>query len=244
MKSFSVKNFERFQHYKDRSPPWIKLYNELLDDYAFGCLQDASKLHLILIWLLASRSDNSLPYDAAWIGKRINATSKVDLDSLAQAGFLLINQGLEHVASIQLAPCKQSACPEREGETETETEEKPKKVSLSRAIDPNWFLSEDDLEYAFSRGWLAAHVHSEAERFRNHFIASGAKKKDWAATWRNWVTSPYQQTTKVGGHETDRERGRRATKDALRELGDYIASPDGDIRETTLRLVPPARVGE
>jgi DNA-binding NarL/FixJ family response regulator len=33
---YSVKNFERFQHYKDRSPPWIKLYNELLDDYEFG----------------------------------------------------------------------------------------------------------------------------------------------------------------------------------------------------------------
>src|SRR5690606_19747530 len=32
----TVKNFERFQHYKDRNPPWIKLYNDLLDDYEFG----------------------------------------------------------------------------------------------------------------------------------------------------------------------------------------------------------------
>ncbi len=66
MKTFSVKNFERFQHYKDRSPPWIKLYNELLDDYSFACLDDAAKFHLIAIWLLASRTDNRIPYDATW----------------------------------------------------------------------------------------------------------------------------------------------------------------------------------
>lgn len=38
-----VKNFDRFQHYKDRTPPWIKLYNDLLDDYDFSCLPDAEK---------------------------------------------------------------------------------------------------------------------------------------------------------------------------------------------------------
>ena len=36
-----------FQHYKDRSAPWIKLYNELLDDYRFAVLPDASKWHLV-----------------------------------------------------------------------------------------------------------------------------------------------------------------------------------------------------
>ncbi len=66
MPTFSVKNFERFQHYKDRSPPWIKLYNELLDDYGFGRLPDASKMHLVAIWLLASRNDNKIPHDAEW----------------------------------------------------------------------------------------------------------------------------------------------------------------------------------
>jgi hypothetical protein len=108
MMTFSVKNYERFQHYKDRNPPWIKLYNELLDDYEFGCLQDASKLHLILIWLLASRSENKLPYDSDWISRRINASEPVDLDGLVQRGFLLLDQPLhnaEQLASTPLASC-------------------------------------------------------------------------------------------------------------------------------------------
>jgi hypothetical protein len=105
---FRVKNFERFQHYKDRNPPWIKLYNELLDDYDFGCLQDASKMHLIAIWLLASRSENKLPYDPEWVARRINATDPVDLDLLVRCGFLLLDQPLpnaEQVASTPLAKC-------------------------------------------------------------------------------------------------------------------------------------------
>jgi len=114
-----VKNFERFQHYRDRNPPWIKLYNELLDDYAFACLQDASKAHLVQIWLLASRYDNRIPHDAEWIARKINATTPVDLASLVSAGFIEI-YGMEQVASTPLAPCSVSATPE--GETEVEKE--------------------------------------------------------------------------------------------------------------------------
>lgn len=123
MARFKVKNFEQFQHYKDRAPPWIKLYNDLLDNYEFACLQDASKLHLIMIWLLASRSNNDLPYDPEWVRKRINATNKVDLDALAKAGFILVDQQLqiaEQDASKPLADRKQSACLETEGERETD----------------------------------------------------------------------------------------------------------------------------
>lgn len=117
MRTFSVKNYERFQHYKDRAPPWIKLYNELLDDYDFGLLPDASKMHLIAIWLLASRSENKIPYDPTWVARRINANSEVDLALLAASGFIVLDQelqGVEQDASTMLAKCLSR----EEGETE------------------------------------------------------------------------------------------------------------------------------
>ncbi len=127
--TFHVKNFEQFQHYKDRTPPWIKLYNSLLDDYAFACLQDASKLHLIAIWLLASRSENKLPYDPKWIAKRINATDKVDLDGLLDSGFIVLNQELQSLAQDASAALAKRLPREREeGETETETEKNSRAV--------------------------------------------------------------------------------------------------------------------
>jgi hypothetical protein len=116
---FSVKNFEKFQHYKDRAPPWIKLYNELLDDYEFGLLPDASKMHLIAIWLLASRSENKIPYDPEWVSRRVNATETVNLALLVDRGFILLDQPLHTSGQDASKPLAKCLSRERgEGETE------------------------------------------------------------------------------------------------------------------------------
>jgi hypothetical protein len=122
MNTLSVKNFERFQHYKDRTPPWIKLYNELLDDYEFGMLPDASKWHLIAIWLLASRSNNKIPHDPEWISRRINAVQKVDLAPLIDGGFLVVNQPLQEAVRDASTPLAKRSL-EKEGETDNDADQ-------------------------------------------------------------------------------------------------------------------------
>lgn len=82
-----VRNWDRFQHYKDRNPPWIKLHTCLLEDDDFEVLHSAAKAHLMLIWLLASRRDNVLPISPEWIAKKISEP-EVDLAELVEAGFL------------------------------------------------------------------------------------------------------------------------------------------------------------
>ena len=98
MEYLTIKNFEKFQHYKERNPPWIKIHRELFLDYEFGCLQDASKLHLMLIWLLASQLDNKIPNSPEFIKEQIHVKEEVDLNLLISKGFL-----------IPLASCKQDA---------------------------------------------------------------------------------------------------------------------------------------
>ncbi len=110
---FSVKDFEKFQHYKDRNPPWIKFYNTTLDDYDLGKLPDAAKAHLFAIWLLASRNNNQIPYDPTWVANKINATSPVDLELLSKTGFIILEQACSKTLSLGL----QDAClEERRGE--------------------------------------------------------------------------------------------------------------------------------
>lgn len=117
----SLKNFAKHQHYKDRRPPWIKLHAAILEDYEFSCLQDASKAHLLLIGLLASKLNNRIPNDAAWIARQIGASTTVDIQVLVASGFLIVMQD----ASAVISPRKQSALveteTEREAKTETET---------------------------------------------------------------------------------------------------------------------------
>lgn len=105
-----VKDWAQYQHYKNRNPPWIKLYYHTLDDYEFARLSDVAKGHLLLIWLLASRHGGRIHNDPVWVGRRIGATDPINLQVLIDQGFLLTEQD----ASNMLAECKQSAMPERE----------------------------------------------------------------------------------------------------------------------------------
>jgi len=132
MKVLSIKNFALYQHYKDRRPPWVKLHASVLDDYAFSCLQDASKAHLMLLWLLASQCDNKIPYDLAWITRQLGASSPVDIEELVATGFIEVSDD----ASRLIAPRKQSALAETEGETETEGEREAEKKKTTSARKP------------------------------------------------------------------------------------------------------------
>lgn len=98
---YRVKNFEKYQSC-GTNPTWLKLYTALLNDHAFNRLPDASKFHLIGIWILASQTGNQIPNDADYIGQRIGATEPVDLDVLKAAGFLLPAQ--KHEAPKVPAP--------------------------------------------------------------------------------------------------------------------------------------------
>ena len=53
-----VKGWQKFQHYKDRRPPWIKLSRELLDNRKWFKLSDASRSLAIMLWLIASEHDD------------------------------------------------------------------------------------------------------------------------------------------------------------------------------------------
>ena len=92
MKSLKVKNWETFQHYKHRNPPWIKLHRAILDDYAFCSLPDAAKAHLMLLWLYASQNNGLVPPDVPFLERKLSC-SNLDLDSLVDAGFLIRQQG-------------------------------------------------------------------------------------------------------------------------------------------------------
>lgn len=110
-----VRNLSKYQHYKDRNPPWVKLHQELLEDYDFASMRDCTKYHAVAIILLASRTDNHIPADSRWIAGKISATDDVDLPSLQTAEFL-VPCACKQCASRTLAICTS------EGEAETESE--------------------------------------------------------------------------------------------------------------------------
>lgn len=63
----TIRNWKRFQHYKYRSPPWVRLYRSLLEQDWYRALSDNAARWLIELWLLASRDHGKVPYDTLMI---------------------------------------------------------------------------------------------------------------------------------------------------------------------------------
>lgn len=59
---FSIKHWERFQHYKDRDPPWVKLYRDLLTSESWVLGTDLSRVVQVASVMLAPRYGNKIPY--------------------------------------------------------------------------------------------------------------------------------------------------------------------------------------
>jgi hypothetical protein len=88
---FRVKNWQKFQHYKDRNPPWIKLHFSLLASRDWVMLDDASRVLAIACMLVASRSEGEIDgsEDGLAYLQRVAYLNKTpNLNPLIKCGFL------------------------------------------------------------------------------------------------------------------------------------------------------------
>ena len=124
---FSIPNWDVYQHYKRRNPPWIKLYNSLLDNQNFYFLKPESKLLYILLLLFASKSENSLTLNYHFLSSKTGLQVTEDIiRPLFETGFLLAKR--KHEASLKIANSKKNAISEKriteQNITEQRTSEK------------------------------------------------------------------------------------------------------------------------
>lgn len=92
-----VKGWKRHQHYADRRPPWIKLYQEVIADTEseFARLSECQQWQLVRIWLLISCSDiedgngvQIIAYDELWIRRAIKSLKRVEIEVFLRHGLL------------------------------------------------------------------------------------------------------------------------------------------------------------
>lgn len=137
-RSWSVRNWREFQHYKDRLPPWIKLHRALLDDSEWGGLSPNAAKALINIWLIAADTvDGALP-PLKQLAYRLRLTVQETEDVLAQLAHWVEPRSAsvspcEQPASNLQAARKHLAAPETETETEAKTKTKKKGSCASAA---------------------------------------------------------------------------------------------------------------
>lgn len=102
-----VKNWAKHQHYKNRTPPWIKLHRSILEDPAYIRLPVASRALAPLLWLLASQSEGEVDGDPSLLAFQLRLDEdevREGLKSLIDQGFMVpVNAPCERDASAPLA---------------------------------------------------------------------------------------------------------------------------------------------
>jgi hypothetical protein len=150
--------WDKFQHYKDRDPPWVKLYRDLLTAESWVLGTDDSRLVQVASMLLAARYRNATPLNYPLFRKVASidlseAKFRAAIDHLAATGFLEIQgdtQPRKQSASKPLASCTS------ETETEAETEQKVPTEPCPAGRD------RDAVELVFDH-WKSAHEHPRAK---------------------------------------------------------------------------------
>lgn len=191
-KFLSIKNFEKYQHFKKAMPPWIKLYRSMYGDRDFMMLSVSSRYLYIGLIMLASEGCNRVANDPPWIAQRLAISpSDIDLKPLYKSGLLIASE---------------SSVRRYTEETESETEKSrgdcadaptAKVISISRAsVFPDGFQFNERAE-EMAKGY-GLNVHKEFAAFRDHHTAKGSIFKDWQAAYRNWLRNAVKFAAKGG----------------------------------------------
>ena len=167
-----IRNWEKFQQYRDREPKWIKLHRSLNRNYEWCQLSDKARAQLVGLWLLAAELGNEIPNDHNWIRGQISANGQLALDELVTSNFVEVYDGVQNCTELYL-----------ETERERETEERQSRGPQQRFTPPT---VDQVAAHCAEKGYTF-----DPEVFVAYYTANGWKvgrsaMKSWQAACVTW----------------------------------------------------------
>ena len=188
-----IKNWSKFQHFKDRRPPWIKLYRDILDDIDWHMLDPLASKVLVMCWLIASEEDGNIP-DIKTLAFRLRMTEKQTSECISKLSHWLEQDDINVISERY-----QDDAPETETETETERETKKEKKATDVAFFlPDWIPSDTWDAYIAMRKsikkpateYAKSLIVKKLERFKS-------KGQDVKAVLEKSITSGWQDVFEI-----------------------------------------------
>jgi len=152
-----IKNWEKHQHFKDRRPPWIKLYKDILDQRDIAMLSDCTFRILIGLWLLASEDElmeGNLP-NIDEVSFRLRTDKAKVIKALGDLDAFILRDD-----DMMISSCYQSDV--LETETETEKRQRREETDTLFGFDDFWNAYDKKVERpAAIRAWKKAKVQNQ-----------------------------------------------------------------------------------
>lgn len=176
-----IKNWTKFQHFKDRRPPWVKLYRDILDDLEWHELDPLAAKVLVMLWLIASENNGRIP-DNKTLAFRLRLTEVKTKEIIIKLSHWLEQDDISTISEQYQSDST---------ETERETETKKEKKTLGKRLASDFCLTKEWEEFCQTER-PELNAQKTFDQFKDYWIAQAGQKGvklDWFATWRNWVRS-------------------------------------------------------
>lgn len=205
----SLSNWERFQHYKDRDPPWVKFYRDVLTSESWVLGTDKSRLVQSASVLLAARYANKIPLRFDLI-KKVASLDMGERDfneaikHLADTKFLEVHEltvadnPVEQNASTVLATCTSEESRDRAEQSRAEGDARASARRPSKHVPENFAITPEMRQWAATE-CPSVDIDLETKKFRDHEFKSA--HTDWPKAWRRWMrTAPEFRRSGNGMH--------------------------------------------
>ena len=187
-----IKNWNKFQHFKDRKPIWIKLYRDLLDDLNWHNLDPKLAKALVMIWLIASEDCGKLP-EIKSLAFRLRMSEKDTKDIVTRLSAWLEQDDIDGISSVY-----QDDMPEkRREETDKEKEiEAPEGVSQQVW---NSFVKQRKTKKAQLTDLVINGIKKEADKagWSMDLALNEIVVRNWVSFKAEWVAKPENKADQV-----------------------------------------------
>lgn len=179
-----IKNWNKFQHFKDRKPIWIKLYRDLLDDLNWHELDGKSAKSLVMIWLIASENFGKLP-ELKSLAFRLRMSEKDTKDIVTK-----LSAWLEHDDINTISDQYQDDMPEKRRE-ETDKEKEKETDTPSGVSQQVWdsFVKQRKTKKAQVTALVIDGIQKEADKagWTLEMALNEVVVRNWQSFKAEWV---------------------------------------------------------
>ena len=227
-----IKNWDRFQHFKDRKPIWIKLYRDLLDDLNWHNLDPKLAKALVMIWLIASEERGQLP-EIKSLAFRLRMSEKDTKDIVTRLSAWLEQDDINGISEGY-----QDDMPEKRRE-ETEKEKEKETDTPSGVSQQVWdsFVKQRKTKKAQVTALVIDGIQKEADKagWTLEMALNEVVVRNWQSFKAEWVAKPENKADQVFTTVPSRFERDPALIEVERKLKEGVPMPP-EIRAAMERL--------
>ena len=233
-----MKNWWKYQHYRDRRPPWIKIHQSILSDPAVMSLSKSDRWDLVTLWLRASDVEGTFPARVAHVRQTCGCGNDHVASCLLarlESNGLISKVDIRGPRRVVASNLLHNSAPETETYKQEREKEKSKKekrpvAKTATFVLPDWIPAENWKQYLEMRRRIKKPMTDYAMKLAVRELEKLHNQgQDVGAVINQSVLHSWQGLFPIGGNFSDNSNHKETRTERLHRLvAEAVGDDSGD----------------